>query len=104
MLFLTLAEQNLSTMYQKLKNRFSEITNKYVCSIPNTAKEQNDFSRLLKRHDFFSRNLSGYKNELKNASKELLKENDFENNNKLNEMIHDEVTKFKDIVLLGTEM
>ena len=90
-------------MYQKLKNQFSEITNKYVRSIPSTTLEQNDFSKLLIRHDYFSKHLSDYKDELRNVSKDLIIKNDFENNNKLNKMIQDEVIKFKDIVLLGTE-
>lgn len=87
-------------MYRKLQNRFSEITSKYVRSIPKSKKEQSDLSKLLKRNDFFSNHLIDYKNELRNASDDFIRENNIENQKKLNELIHDEVIKFRDIVLL----
>ena len=87
-------------MYQKLQNRFSEITDKYVRSIPSSNKEPNDLSKLLKRNDFFSNHLSDYKDELRSVSNDFMRENNIENKKKLNDLIQKEVIKFRDIVLL----
>ena len=87
-------------MYRKLQNRFSEITNKYVRSIPEPKSEQNDLSKLLTRNDFFSNHLSEYKDELINASNQFMRENNIENKKKSDELIHDEIIKFRDIVFL----